>query len=79
MLNGTDDRGRYSRFPPQRRARSRKLPIVYGGWHPSLLPGETLNEDFVDVVVRGQGELTLVELATALADGRSPVDISGLS
>jgi radical SAM superfamily enzyme YgiQ (UPF0313 family) len=56
-----------------------KLPIIYGGWHPSLLPGETLNEDFVDVVVRGQGELTLLELVSALVDGRSPDDIAGLS
>jgi radical SAM superfamily enzyme YgiQ (UPF0313 family) len=55
-----------------------KLPIVYGGWHPSLLPGETLNEPFVDAVIRGQGEITLLELATALADKR-PLDvISGL-
>jgi radical SAM superfamily enzyme YgiQ (UPF0313 family) len=56
-----------------------KLPVVYGGWHPSLLPGETLNEKFVDVVVRGQGEVTLLELATAFAEGESLHDISGLS
>src|SRR5262249_25686358 len=48
-----------------------KLPVIFGGWHPSLLPGETLNEPFVDIVVRGQGELTLLELAAALADGKS--------
>ncbi len=60
-----------SRFP--------KLPVVFGGWHPSLLPGETLNETFVDIVVRGQGERTLVELATALADRRTLDDIKGLS
>ena len=56
-----------------------KLPVVFGGWHPSLLPGETLNEAFVDVVVRGQGERTLLELATALSEGRSPEGIQGLS
>jgi anaerobic magnesium-protoporphyrin IX monomethyl ester cyclase len=55
------------------------LPIVYGGWHPSLLPGETLNESFVDGVVRGQGELTLLELATALSEGTSFDEIKGLS
>jgi radical SAM superfamily enzyme YgiQ (UPF0313 family) len=38
------------------------LPIIYGGWHPSLLPAETLREDFVDVVVMHQGERTLVEV-----------------
>src|SRR5215471_20890473 len=24
-----------------------KLPVIYGGWHPSLLPAETLSEPFV--------------------------------
>jgi radical SAM superfamily enzyme YgiQ (UPF0313 family) len=56
-----------------------KLPIIYGGWHPSLLPAETLSEPFVDMVVRGQGEITLLEVVQALAEGR-PVDgIHGLS
>lgn len=43
------------------------LPIVFGGWHPSLSPGQTLNANFVDVVVRGQGENTLLEIAERLA------------
>ena len=38
------------------------LPIVFGGWHPTLCSAETLRESFVDVVVRQQGELTLVEI-----------------
>lgn len=38
------------------------IPIIYGGWHPSLLTAQTLQEDFVDVVVRHQGEKTLVEI-----------------
>ena len=42
------------------------LPIIFGGWHPTLLPDETLSEPFVDVVVRGQGEVTIVEVAEAL-------------
>ncbi len=55
------------------------LPVVFGGWHPSLLPAETLNETFVDAVVRGQGELTLLDLATALTEGRSLDAVDGLS
>ena len=55
------------------------LPIVYGGWHPSLLPGETLSEPFVDMVVRGQGEQTLLEIAIALAEGRPLDEVRGLS
>jgi anaerobic magnesium-protoporphyrin IX monomethyl ester cyclase len=55
------------------------LPIIFGGWHPTLLPDETLSEPFVDIVVRGQGEVTLVELCQALLAKR-PLDmIPGLS
>ncbi len=56
-----------------------KLPIILGGWHPSLLPDETLKEGFVDAIVRGQGELTLLEVAEALAERRSLEAIQGLS
>jgi radical SAM superfamily enzyme YgiQ (UPF0313 family) len=45
------------------------LPIIYGGWHPSLLPAQTLREDFVDIVVRQQGEKTLVEVLERLDAG----------
>jgi anaerobic magnesium-protoporphyrin IX monomethyl ester cyclase len=55
------------------------LPVIFGGWHPSLLPDETLSETFVDMVVRGQGEVTIVEVAQALA-GKIPFNnIAGLS
>jgi anaerobic magnesium-protoporphyrin IX monomethyl ester cyclase len=45
------------------------LPIVFGGWHPSLVSGQTLREDFVDIVVRHQGEKTLVEILQRLEAG----------
>src|SRR5215813_10794746 len=31
-------------------------PVVLGGWHPSLLPDQTLASPFIDIVVVGQGE-----------------------
>jgi radical SAM superfamily enzyme YgiQ (UPF0313 family) len=55
------------------------LPVVFGGWHPSLLPDETLNETYVDMVVRGQGEITIVELAQALTHKSPFSNIAGLS
>jgi radical SAM superfamily enzyme YgiQ (UPF0313 family) len=61
------------------RNQSPNLPIIFGGWHPSLLPDQTLNETFVDAVVRGQGELTLLEVAEALAKRCSIHSIAGLS
>jgi anaerobic magnesium-protoporphyrin IX monomethyl ester cyclase len=55
------------------------LPVIFGGWHPSLLPDETLSEAFVDMVVRGQGEITIVEVAQALAQKLHLNNIAGLS
>ncbi len=55
------------------------LPVIFGGWHPSLLPDETLSEAFVDMVVRGQGEITIVEVAQALAQKLNLNTIAGLS
>src|SRR3982750_4387559 len=52
-------------------------PIIYGGWHPSLLTGETLREDFVDVVVRHQGEQTLVEILDRLSAGKGLEMVAG--
>jgi radical SAM superfamily enzyme YgiQ (UPF0313 family) len=39
-----------------------EIPIIFGGWHPTLLTSETLREPFVDVVVRHQGERTLTDI-----------------
>jgi anaerobic magnesium-protoporphyrin IX monomethyl ester cyclase len=55
------------------------LPIVFGGWHSSLATEQTLNEPYVDAIVRGQGELTLLELVQRLAEGQSWHGIRGLS
>jgi hypothetical protein len=34
-----------------------EFPIILGGWHPSLLPDQTLQAECVDYIVRGQGGL----------------------
>jgi anaerobic magnesium-protoporphyrin IX monomethyl ester cyclase len=55
------------------------MPIVFGGWHPSLAVEQTLQEDFVDAIIRGQGELTLLELVQRIADGKDWHGVRGLS
>jgi anaerobic magnesium-protoporphyrin IX monomethyl ester cyclase len=47
------------------------LPVVWGGWHPSMFARECLAEPSVDVTVRGQGEETFAEIVARLSDGRS--------
>src|SRR5580704_12200632 len=55
-----------------------KLPIVLGGWHPSLLPDQTLAADCVDVVVVGQGEDALLEVVQHIEAGESLCGIPGV-
>ena len=54
-----------------------ELPVVFGGWHPSLLPEQTLREDFVDVVVRHQGEITFQEVVSRIDAGQSLDMVAG--
>ncbi len=46
------------------------LPVVWGGWHPSMFGRECLAEPSVDVTVQGQGEITFAEIVERLAEGR---------
>jgi len=55
-------------------AREKKeIPIIWGGIHPTLLPGQTLSDDLVDYIVSNEGEGALPKLLRAIADS-SPVD-----
>lgn len=49
------------------RAANPRVPIVWGGYFPTLYPGVALNSDYVDYVIRGQGEDAFRELLDALA------------
>ena len=48
--------------------RRSKVPVVWGGVFPSMLPRDMLRSPFVDVVAVGEGEETIVELARHYAD-----------
>jgi radical SAM superfamily enzyme YgiQ (UPF0313 family) len=61
------------------RQRFPRVPIIWGGYFPSLYPDAALNANYVDYVVRGQGEETLLELCEALRSGGSLQQIKGLS
>jgi anaerobic magnesium-protoporphyrin IX monomethyl ester cyclase len=53
------------------------LPVVWGGWHPSMFARECLLEPSVDVTVQGQGEETFAEIVQRLSEGRSLRDCAG--
>ncbi|MFH1550905.1 MAG: radical SAM protein, partial [Planctomycetota bacterium] len=55
------------------------VPIVWGGWHATLFPEQTAAHPLVDVVVRGQGEITFSELVDSF-DRRRPIHrVEGIS
>ncbi|MHB8168340.1 MAG: B12-binding domain-containing radical SAM protein [Thermoleophilia bacterium] len=53
--------------------------IVWGGYHPSLLPELTASEPYVDAVVRGQGEVTFQELVERLERGEGFAGLPGVT
>jgi anaerobic magnesium-protoporphyrin IX monomethyl ester cyclase len=53
------------------------LPIVWGGWHPSLFAEQCMREQAVDAIVIGQGEDAFAELVDRFAEGGSPTGIAG--
>lgn len=56
-----------------------KTKIVWGGIHPSLLPEQTIIEPYIDYVIIGEGEYTLLELCQYLDKGDVQLeDIKGL-
>ncbi|MBL4889328.1 MAG: cobalamin-dependent protein, partial [Candidatus Lindowbacteria bacterium] len=58
------------------------LPIVWGGNHPTLVPGTTAQHDCVDIVVLGEGESGMRRLVEALEkkkDWRSLPDLAYLN
>ncbi len=54
-------------------------PVVWGGIHPSLLPEQTLRNQLIDIVVIGDGEETVRELADALSKGLPLSDVRGIA
>ncbi|MDF1551815.1 MAG: radical SAM protein [Deferrisomatales bacterium] len=53
-------------------------PVVWGGVHPSLLPAQTLENEFVDIVVQGEGEETFLELVDTLKHGGRLDGVKGI-
>lgn len=54
------------------------ISVVWGGWHPSLLPEQVLREEYVDYVICGQGEIAFSRLVENLLNGLDAYDIPNL-
>jgi anaerobic magnesium-protoporphyrin IX monomethyl ester cyclase len=53
--------------------------IVLGGYHPTFTYNELLENDFVDIVVIGEGEYTMLELAEAIESDRDLRNVKGIA
>jgi radical SAM superfamily enzyme YgiQ (UPF0313 family) len=60
------------------RQRYPKLPILWGGWFPSVQPELYLKEGIADAVGLGQGEIVFHNAVQALANGTPLDDVPGL-
>ncbi|MDP8999489.1 MAG: B12-binding domain-containing radical SAM protein [Myxococcota bacterium] len=54
------------------RAAFPSVPIAWGGYFPTLYPDAAINAPYVDYLVRGQGEETLLELLARLPAADTP-------
>lgn len=53
--------------------------IVLGGYHPTFTYPELLKYDFIDLIVRGEGEYTMLELVQTLEEGGDLKKVNGIA
>ncbi|MFC2091838.1 B12-binding domain-containing radical SAM protein [Elusimicrobiota bacterium] len=59
------------RYPP--------IKLIAGNVHPTLFPEEFLKPGYFDIVVRGEGENTMVEVTHLISNGGDLTDVKGIS
>jgi anaerobic magnesium-protoporphyrin IX monomethyl ester cyclase len=56
-----------------------ELPVIWGGWHTSLFPEDTLrDESSIDITVQGQGEKTFQELVEVIEKNGDLASVDGI-
>lgn len=58
-------------FAKKVRQYNKNIKIVWGGWHASLMPYETIRHELVDIIIVGQGEEIFRRLASCLKENGS--------
>lgn len=54
------------------------VPVVWGGWHPTLFPEQIIQDELIDYVITGEGEYSFIELVRSLDENRGISKIKGL-
>jgi anaerobic magnesium-protoporphyrin IX monomethyl ester cyclase len=58
---------------------SKNTPVVWGGDHVTAMPDQALRESYIDYVVRGAGENTIVPLVKSIEENKIPENVQGVS
>jgi anaerobic magnesium-protoporphyrin IX monomethyl ester cyclase len=70
--------GNALRLSRELKRRYPSLPVIWGGWHPSILPEQCIASGAVDAVVIAQGEGAFADVVRRIADRKSWDSIPGL-
>jgi len=66
-------------FAKKIRKLNSQIPLIWGGPHPTLYPVQTLENEYVDFVIQGQGERRLPELVESICMKKEqPFHIEGV-
>jgi len=60
------------------RRKNPSITLVWAGIHATLLPEETARNEYVDIVVKNEGEETILELADRFSNNESIEDVQGI-
>ncbi len=56
----------------------KNIPIILGGIHPTMLPLETIKNKYVDIIVKGEGEIKLLNIVKNLKENRDLSLVKGI-
>lgn len=76
MMTGNQIRGA---LEAAKIAKDLSIKVVVGGWHPSILPEQTLKNPCIDIAIRGQGQRAFFEVLEAISNNKSLEEIQGVS
>ncbi|MDD3877736.1 MAG: radical SAM protein [Bacteroidales bacterium] len=65
-------------FSERMKSFSKDIIVIWGGWHTTFLAEQTIREEFIDIVMVGQSEMTFPILLERIIEGKSYDDIKGI-
>ena len=60
------------------REANKDIKFIWGGYHPTIYPIQTLENPYVDIVVKGKGEMAFYELIERIVEGESLEGLEGV-